>query len=62
MMSFLKLPNQLLAYHCARLAFGVSFFVHGAVRLPKLAAFANGVSGKFADSFLAGFPSLVMAY
>lgn len=62
MLNFFKMPNQQLAYHCARLAFGVSFFMHGAVRLPKLSTFANGISGKFDGTFLAGFPSLSVGY
>ncbi|MGE9270017.1 MAG: DoxX family protein [Verrucomicrobiales bacterium] len=36
--------------------------VHGAVRLPKLEAFATGMASNFEGSLLAGFPSLAFAY
>ncbi len=35
---------------------------HGAVRLPKLPGFAEGMSGQFDGTFLAGFPSLAFSY
>ncbi|MGD7653444.1 MAG: DoxX family protein [Verrucomicrobiales bacterium] len=57
-----KFSNSLLAYWGLRFAFGLSILVHGAVRFPKLAAFANGMSGQFDDTLLAGFPSLAFAY
>tara|TARA_B100001971_G_scaffold168508_1_gene159911 strand:+ start:4316 stop:4768 length:453 start_codon:yes stop_codon:yes gene_type:complete len=56
------LSNSQLAYLGLRLAFGLSILVHGAVRVPKLAAFANGMSSQFDGSLLAGFPSLAFAY
>lgn len=42
--------------------FAVSFFVHGAVRFPKLAQFAEGMSQRFEGTLLAGWPSLSFAY
>ncbi|MFC7337327.1 DoxX family protein [Haloferula chungangensis] len=54
--------NSLLAYWGLRFAFGLSFLVHGGVRLPKLQAFAKGMSAQFQETFLAGLPSLAMAY
>ncbi len=57
-----SLTNKHLAFLCARLAFGISFMTHGMVRLPKLNGFAHGISERFADTFLAGFPSLSVGY
>ena len=54
--------NQTLAYHTARLAFGASMLVHGAVRFPKLATFAESVSQRFDETIVAGFPALALAY
>ncbi len=52
----------MLAYWGLRFAFGLSFFVHGAVRFPKWAAFAEGMAEQFAGTLLAGFPALGFAY
>lgn len=41
---------------------GASFFVHGAVRVPKLQKFATGLSSQFDGTLLAGFPATVAAY
>ncbi|MGJ8671594.1 DoxX family protein [Rubritalea sp.] len=60
--SIIKLPNTTLAYHCLRFTFGISFLVHGAIRLPKIQAFATGMAGQFDDTLLAGFPALTFAY
>ncbi|MDF1738868.1 MAG: hypothetical protein P1U86_06900 [Verrucomicrobiales bacterium] len=57
-----KMSNQAMAYHMARLAFGASILVHGAVRFPKLSAFAEGLSGQFDETIVAGFPALALAY
>lgn len=51
-----------MAYHVARLAFGASILVHGAVRFPKLSAFAEGLSSQFDGTIVAGFPALALAY
>ncbi|MGJ8677444.1 MAG: DoxX family membrane protein [Akkermansiaceae bacterium] len=47
-----NLTNQQLAYVFARVAFGLNFFIHGLVRMPKMSGFANGVIGKFEDTML----------
>ena len=57
-----RLTNAKLGYHGLRLAFGISFFVHGAIRLPKLTEFAMGMAGQFDGTLLAGFPALSFAY
>lgn len=63
MISFMKnLTNSQLAYHGLRIAFGLSFMVHGAVRFPDLAGFATKMSGQFEATILAGFPALTFAY
>ncbi len=51
-----------MAYHVARLSFGASILVHGAVRFPKLSAFAEGLSSQFDGTIVAGFPALALAY
>ncbi|MDF1826421.1 MAG: hypothetical protein P1U68_17385 [Verrucomicrobiales bacterium] len=56
------MSNQALARHMGRLAFGASIFVHGAVRFPKLSAFAEGLSSQFDGTIVAGFPALALAY
>ena len=58
----LTLSNSKLAYFGLRFAFGISFLFHGAVRFPKLNAFAEGMSGRFDGTILSGFPSLGFAY
>ncbi len=62
-MSFLSnLSNKKLAYLCFRISIGLAMFVHGAIRLPKLSQFANGMAETFSGSIVAGFPALSMAY
>lgn len=56
------MKNTLLAYYGLRFAFGLCFTAHGAVRLPKLKTFAEGMAGQFEGTFLAGFPALSFAY
>lgn len=41
-----------LAYLMLRLVAGISFFGHGLVRLPKLAAFSQWMTGSFSKSML----------
>jgi thiosulfate dehydrogenase [quinone] large subunit len=41
---------------------GVSIFVHGAVRIPKLTAAAQGISSQYDETLLEGLPSLIAAY
>lgn len=41
-----------LAHLLLRLALGVNILLHGAVRLPKLAAFAEGLTQGFAETWL----------
>lgn len=57
-----NISNSLLAYWGLRFAFGLSFLVHGAVRFPKWAEFANGLAGQFDGTLLGGFPALAFAY
>lgn len=57
-----NVSNSQLAYWGIRFGFGISMLVHGAVRLPKLVDFANGLSGQFDGTLLAGFPSLAFAF
>ncbi|CAA6679187.1 MULTISPECIES: DoxX family protein [unclassified Lentimonas] len=57
-----KLTNSQLAYHGLRIAFGISFMVHGAVRFSDLSGFATKMAGQFESSILAGFPALSFAY
>lgn len=40
------------SYLLTRLAIGMSFFGHGVVRMPKLAAFSQGMVGEFQKSYL----------
>ncbi|CAL68102.1 DoxX family protein [Christiangramia forsetii] len=41
-----------LAYFLARITLGINFFIHGLVRMPKLAQFADGVVDGFEKSML----------
>lgn len=52
-----NLSNPELAYLLARVAFGVNFFFHGLVRLPKLQGFVDGMEKQFEASLL---PSLLV--
>lgn len=56
------MTNSMLAHLGLRLAFGLSFFIHGAVRFPKWASFAEGMAGQFDGTLLGGFPALGFAY
>ncbi|MBC7923878.1 MAG: DoxX family protein [Ferruginibacter sp.] len=47
--------NARLAAGLLRLGLGVDFFMHGAVRVPKLAAFADGLVKQFAATILPAF-------
>lgn len=49
-----------IAYLMLRLVAGISFFGHGLVRLPKLAAFSQWMTGSFSKSMLP--QSLVMPF
>jgi len=40
----LKMSNQQLAFLLARITLGINLFIHGLVRIPKLNAFAEGVT------------------
>ncbi len=42
-------PNPALAHALARIGLGVNIMLQGLVRLPKIAAFAEGVETQFAD-------------
>lgn len=44
------MPNNRFAFLIARLAIGMSFFGHGAIRLPKLAQFSEGMAKEFINS------------
>jgi len=50
------------AYLLSRMAIGLSFFGHGLVRLPKLTAFSNWMTGQFSKSFLPDFLVLPFSY
>ncbi|GAA5037895.1 hypothetical protein GCM10011506_35790 [Marivirga lumbricoides] len=52
--------NKKSAYVLARLPIGFSFLGHGIVRLPKLAAFAQGMAESFNNTFLP--PDLVLLF
>jgi len=39
-----------LSYFLLRLTLGISIFVHGVVRLPKITEFADGLAKQFADT------------
>ena len=44
--------NQQLAILAGRISLGINFTMHGLVRMPKLTAFASGMSKSFADSII----------
>lgn len=52
----------MLAYTGLRLAFGISFLVHGAVRFPKWSGFAEGMTAQFSETFLPSALVLAFAY
>ncbi|MEM1270965.1 MAG: DoxX family protein [Bacteroidota bacterium] len=54
--------TQDLAYALLRVTLGVNFFVHGLVRLPDLAGFAQGVAGSFEGTLLPVALALPFAY
>ncbi len=49
------MSNSQVAYLLARLAIAATMFGHGLVRLPKLAAFSEGMVAKFEKSVLPAF-------
>ncbi|MCT8339509.1 DoxX family membrane protein [Flavobacteriaceae bacterium TK19130] len=57
-----QLTNDELAFFIARITIGINFFIHGAVRLPKLSQFAEGVAGSFEGSLLPTVIALGFAY
>jgi thiosulfate dehydrogenase [quinone] large subunit len=56
----MKLANAELAFVLGRLLLGLNFFMHGMVRIPKLAVFRAGVVKEFAASPLP--PALVTLF
>lgn len=58
----MRLTNQQLAYQATRIAIGISIFIHGAVRVPKLDFFAHSHLEMFSHTFIAGTPTLIMCY
>lgn len=56
------LTNAQLAYVLARIAFGLNFFLHGVVRLPKLQDFVGGMQSEFSESMLPSFLVTPTAY
>lgn len=54
--------NDKLSFLLLRLTIGTSMFVHGLVRLPKLAGFSNWMVGKFANSMLPAGVVLPFSY
>ena len=51
------LLDRRLAYLLLRLTLGINILLHGAVRLPALGAFAEGMVQEFADSRCRRWPS-----
>lgn len=47
-----SITNQQLAYVLLRITMGINFFGHGAVRLPKIPTFRDGMLSMFKDSVL----------
>ena len=47
-----KLTNNQLAFLLARITLGINFFLHGFVRIPKLEAFASGLTQGFEVTML----------
>lgn len=47
-----KLTNNQLAFLLARITLGINFFLHGFVRIPKLEAFASGLTQGFEGKML----------
>jgi thiosulfate dehydrogenase (quinone) large subunit len=47
--------DHALSYFLLRLTLGVSIFIHGVVRLPKMAEFADGLVKQFAETHLPAF-------
>ncbi|MAZ29177.1 MAG: DoxX family protein [Cytophagaceae bacterium] len=45
-----KTSNDQLAFFLARITLGINFLIHGAIRIPKLSAFAEGMTQGFAES------------
>lgn len=48
-------PDRNLAYFFLRFTLGISIFIHGAVRLPKIQEFAAGLVTQFANTPLPAF-------
>ncbi|WBL25498.1 DoxX family protein [Zunongwangia sp. HGR-M22] len=46
------MSNHQLAFLMARITLGINFFLHGFVRIPKLEAFANGLTQGFKGTML----------
>jgi len=44
--------NNELAFLAARIAYGVNFFAHGLVRLPKIDAFSTWMQGEFVNTMI----------
>ena len=57
-----NLTNQQLAFFLARITIGINFLMHGIVRLPKLSAFAAGLTQGFSETYLPEFLILPFAY
>lgn len=47
-----NITNQQLAYFFLRITMGINFFGHGAIRLPKIPKFSDGMVEMFKDSIL----------
>lgn len=54
--------EKILAYTILRLTMGVNIFLHGAVRLPKLAEFEAWMQGLYKESLLASFVVQIFGY
>lgn len=60
--SSLSLTDLRLAHTGLRLLIGVNIFMHGAVRLPKLSSFAEGMAQGFAGTWMPPAMALPFAY
>ncbi|MBT0607212.1 MauE/DoxX family redox-associated membrane protein [Aequorivita echinoideorum] len=57
-----NLTNDQLAFFLGRIILGINLFVHGAIRIPKLSGFAEGMAKGFETSPLPEFLVLPFAY
>lgn len=56
------MENKELAFLAGRIAYGVNFFAHGLVRLPKIDTFSTWMKGEFADTMIPNILIYPFAY